>query len=192
MDLTLCTTPHRFPRGYSLIELVVSIVIGTLLAVTGIPWFYTFVQNQRITTEVNRIIGHLHLARTAAITTGTSVVVCKSETGTDCVAQVPRGADWNSGWIVFIDKNDNGIREPEERLLQARSTIGRQITMTFNQPGRIRYSPMGHARTGTLTVCDHRGARFAKAITLYWTGRARLTAEGAAGGPLKCGPETST
>ena len=53
--------------------------------------------------------------------------------------------------------------------------------------GFVEFAPLSPAAsTATLTVCDDRGARAARALIVSRTGRVRLSDQGAAGEPLDC------
>ncbi len=169
-------------RGVTLLELIVTLTVVALLAAFGIPALYDYVQNLRLTAEINRLVAHLHLARTVAISRNTNVVMCKSDDQRACADPAPRGADWSRGWILFVDDNDNGVHDSAELVLHRQEALNEGLTVRFNQPGRVRYQPTGIARSGRFTICDLRGAQFARSVILYWTGRPRTIRE--TGGPF--------
>jgi len=171
------TYQHPLACGFTLFEFMITVALAAVLTITGIPALSAFVQNQRISAEINLIIAHLHLARTVAISKSASVVMCKSDSQADCVVQAPLGSDWSGGWILFIDTNDNGARDAAEPLLRIRPALNGNLRIWFNQTGRIRYRPTGQARSGRFTVCDRRGPQFARSVILYWTGRPRTVRE---------------
>ncbi len=164
-------------RGFSVLESMISLALAALLIAAGTPALRAFLQEQRITAEINHIVSHLHLARTVAISRRASVVMCRSATQRHCIADTPRGADWSGGWIVFIDTDDNGIRGAAEPLLRVRPKLSGGLTVRFNQAGAVRYRSTGEARSGRFTVCDARGPHAARSVVLYWTGRPRTIRE---------------
>lgn len=164
-------------RGLSLFEFMITLALAALLIGAGAPALSTYLQDQRMTAEINRIVAHLHLARTVAISRRASVIMCASETQRDCVDQAPRGADWGRGWILFVDTNNNGERDAAEPLLRTRPAVNRNLAVRFNQAGAVQYRSTGEARSGRFTLCDRRGAQFARSVILYWTGRPRTIRE---------------
>jgi len=90
--------------GFTLIELMVTLVIAVILVVISVPGFRSIIQNNRATTQANELLSAMTLARSEAIKRGTNVSVCSSTDQSTCAASLT----WSSGWIVFVDINNNG------------------------------------------------------------------------------------
>ncbi len=86
-------------RGFTIIELMMTLAVMSILLVVGVPAFQTFVQNNRQTSDHNGLIMALLSARSGAVRTNVPVVVCTSTNGTQCSGS----ANWEDGWIVFTD-----------------------------------------------------------------------------------------
>lgn len=86
-------------KGFSLIELMVTIALLTIFVGIGIPNFVGMVNNNRSVALANEFMASLNSARAEAIKRGKKVSVCPSSNGSSCAT----AADWPSGWIVFID-----------------------------------------------------------------------------------------
>jgi type IV fimbrial biogenesis protein FimT len=66
---------------------------------------YKYVTNaNRISGEVNGLLGDMQYARSEAIKEGQTVTVCSSTNSTSCSGSTT----WQSGWIVFSDVNGTG------------------------------------------------------------------------------------
>ena len=96
-------------RGFTLIELMVTISIGAILMSLGVPMMRNLIERNAVSGQVNSFVGAVQLARSEAIKRGIQVVVCRSanaETSNTptCAAS---GTGWESGWIVFADRNTN-------------------------------------------------------------------------------------
>ena len=89
--------------GFTLPELMVTVVVVAILITVAVPGFRTMVQNNRITTQVNELVTSLNLARSEAIKRSTVVTVCASSSGANCVG------NWDQGWIIFTDSDNNGV-----------------------------------------------------------------------------------
>ncbi|NOY67755.1 MAG: prepilin-type N-terminal cleavage/methylation domain-containing protein [Gammaproteobacteria bacterium] len=64
--------------GFTLIEVMMVIVLGSIIITLAIPGFRSFIQNNRIVTQTNGLVTSLILARSEAIKRGTRVSVCAS------------------------------------------------------------------------------------------------------------------
>jgi type IV fimbrial biogenesis protein FimT len=91
-------------RGFTLVELMITLVIAAIVLTLAVPSFRNTIQNNRITTQVNEVVTAFNLARMEAIRQGSPVSVCPSTDQATC-----SGANnWATGWIVFSDTNAAG------------------------------------------------------------------------------------
>jgi type IV fimbrial biogenesis protein FimT len=90
--------------GFTLVELLITIVVASILLAIGVPAFKDFIKNNRVTAQANDLVSAIQLARSEALKRGTVMVVCASNDQATCT-----GKDtWLDGWIVFSDLNRNG------------------------------------------------------------------------------------
>jgi len=166
--------------------MVTLVVTGVLLAMAA-PGFMTIVYNDRISAEINSLLADVDLARLEAIKRNRDVVLCRSNDGRHCSRSTGPNADWSSGWIIYVNSDGDAKRDPEEPLLQVRSTLRHGMSLRFNQWWRVIYHSDGSARNGTFTLCDFRGSKHARALILYYTGRPRVSDKRADRHLLDCG-----
>src|ERR1700686_3666775 len=109
-------------RGITLIELVAVMGIVAMLLAIGIPSYKYVTNANRISAEINGLLGDLQFARSEAIKEGQTVSVCVSSDGVSCL---PANSAWNNGWIVFSDVNGDGILQTAngDLLLRAQRTF---------------------------------------------------------------------
>lgn len=88
---------HVQARGFTLLELMVTLGVAAILVTVGVPGFISVVQNSRATTHTNELVTALNFARSAATQRGAAVTICRSTTGTACEIG---GTDWSTGWVV--------------------------------------------------------------------------------------------
>jgi type IV fimbrial biogenesis protein FimT len=97
---------RRRSAGFNLIELMIAITVGAILTGIGVSSYRYVTYSNRVSTEVNSLLGDLMLARSEAIKQGVNVYVCPSSTtGTGCAAS---SNTWQGGWIVFSDVDNSG------------------------------------------------------------------------------------
>jgi len=91
-------------KGFTLVELLVTIVILGLLAFFGVPSTQAMIAGNRATTQSNELVSTLLLARSEAIRRNQPVSVCPSTDGVSCTGN----GNWNVGWITFVDSRQAG------------------------------------------------------------------------------------
>ncbi len=170
----------RIEGGFTLIELMVTMIVAVIVLTVGIPAFSAFVKNNRLVTVTNALIGAMNLARSEAIKRGIRVTLCKSGDGSGCSVI----GNWEQGWIVFTDPNDNATYDnATETLLLAHESISNNVTMTGNgnvadyvsyvASGQVRLTNGGF-QLGNITICDDRSGNVGNRIVISRTGRVRL------------------
>lgn len=149
-------------RGFSLIELMITIALAGILMAVAAPSMQKMFKTNRVQTEASSFVGDLMLARTEAVKRGQNVSVCVSSDGLNCLA----ANTWNSGWIVFSDSaaacSGASSTNPAIKVRKAFSgtdTFAASVAktcVTFNREGFT--SNLGTATvTFTLHTADNLG-----------------------------------
>jgi len=111
--------------GFTLLELLVTIVILGVLTTLATPSFQQMIEKNQITTTTNDMVSAFLLARSAAVTQGQNIVVAKV-------------TEWDDGWTV-TDANNNVIlrHDPTSSRLQITS-VGANLAnaLTYTAQGK--------------------------------------------------------
>lgn len=144
-------------NGFTLVELLISLVVVTVLLAMGVPSFKEFVKNNRLSAQSNGLISALQLARSEAVKRGADTVICASSDQATCTGS----ADWDKGWIVFSDLNLNGSPDPggsaplcedtEDCMLSTSAGLTGKSKITTSAAS-LRYLPTGLADNSGATV----------------------------------------
>jgi type IV fimbrial biogenesis protein FimT len=86
-------------RGFTLIELMITISIAAILMAIAIPSFNSTIRSTRLTTYANELITSLNLARSEAIKRGIQMTARRKGANSQ---------QWESGWDIFVDLNGSG------------------------------------------------------------------------------------
>ena len=186
-----CLHPHWRESAFSLYEVIVCLIVLSILSVIAIPGFQQLIASQRITGAVNDLVTALHLARSEAIKRKEQAVLCPSVNGQLCLSPVAGSTAWDTGYLLFIDRNGNHAMDADETIvrifdasedLTIRSTAGRS---------QVSYYPNGLTPGSNLTItfCDKYGRVKPRAVILSNYGRARTSTRAADGSAILC-PET--
>jgi len=143
---------HYASRGVTLVETLVVMGIVAILMAIGIPSYKYVTNANRISAEINGLLGDLQFARSEAIKQGRTVSVCVSTDQTSCSTASP-DLNWHKGWIVYSDMNGNGaIDAPGEVLRAQKSFTGTDTFAANNSIGAINFNREGFATVtnGTL------------------------------------------
>lgn len=108
-------------RGFTLVELVVTLAVAAVLVTLAMPDFSETLRQWRRDSATRALTTSFLLARSEAIKSSRRIMVCPSSTGTGCTA----GTEWRNGWIVFVDDGTtNQAFDAGERILQVNSAQG--------------------------------------------------------------------
>jgi type IV fimbrial biogenesis protein FimT len=171
--------------GLTLVETLVTLAVGSIVLAVGIPALAGLVAGNRITSELNTLTTHLHLARSEAMKRGLRAVICPTRDGATCLGS----QDWGQGYMLFADFDADRERDPDETVLQVHRVDGGQIRIDSGGRRTIAYQADGFARGSNLTVtfCDAAGRADPKAVVVSATGRPRVADIHPNGDPLSCG-----
>lgn len=173
-------------HGFTLIELIITIVITGILFSVAIPSFsHILAQNQQ-TSLLYTIFAQLNFARYEAIKTNQQIMLCKSIDGKLCVTTTL----WSDGWLIFADTDNNKKVSSNESILYIQQSLPDNIFFDYKGSGSsnyFRYFPNGRGSSnGTFTLCNHADEKMARSIIVSRSGRARIDNKKGSGEALTC------
>lgn len=147
-------------RGVTLIETLIGLCIAVALLSSAVPAFTGALERLRLSVTVNELLLAISLARAEATARHTRVAVA------------PRaGNDWSSGWLVFIDTDDNGRLDAGETVVRVFEAVPARMTvaaafgnydghvLSFDHAGLLRRPGSNGMVLGRLTLTSESGVR---------------------------------
>ncbi|MBP9722340.1 MAG: GspH/FimT family pseudopilin [Gammaproteobacteria bacterium] len=130
-------------NGFSLIETIIIIAIIAIVSILVLPNITTMLNQNQVTQQSHDFVTAVQLALSESETSGNKISICaKNSTSDTCVAYttVPDKTVWRNGWLIFSDKNDNGIYDSTDTLLKVQANATNTVSIT--------------APASTLTIVD--------------------------------------
>lgn len=184
-----CRRHRAATAGFSLYELTVTLAVVGVLLGTGVPLMRAATQSARLTTAVNGLVTALHLARSTAITRAVPVSLCPSTDGQFCDPRDGPLLRWQGGWLVFVNADAKGERDPSDELLRMFDGGGGDLAILASaRRPRVTYRATGLAPATNLTFsfCDTRGPDAARTVIVSNSGRPRVAQRRPDGRPPDC------
>ncbi|MDD3518146.1 MAG: GspH/FimT family pseudopilin [Chromatiales bacterium] len=176
-------TEMKRVMGFTLVELMIVLLVAAVALGLGVPSFNRLIQNNRITTHANELVGTLHFARSEANKRGIPVSLCGSDDGASCNGT----SQWKDGWVVFVDADGDGAldtsdadtddEEQDNKVLRVVGALKGNASLTGET--RVTYVATGQvvaAANLELTISAS-GTNLVRCISVSLVGRVSSTAE---------------
>jgi len=165
----LATTFKTNIKGFTLVELMVSVSVTSILAAIAVPNFSDFIVKMRVDNEISQLHRMLFLTRNAAINSGLKAIICPLNDANQCTSQ------WQNELSVFVDVNNNKKFDANETIISIREAINTGDKLIYGK-GRtkITFKPTGQLSglaNGTFRYCPKTHKNRARGITIARSGR---------------------
>lgn len=152
-------------QGFTLYELMITVLIVGIVLSLGIPNFQAFTQNGRMTSTANDLHAAFHLARSESSRAKTNITICASANAMSAAANC--GGTWDQGYIVFVDQDGDINRSgATETVLRAHGAAATGVTLavandatyfSYSAAGLGRPNVGGNTAVSQVVMCDKRG-----------------------------------
>lgn len=161
---------RRTPRGFTLIELMVTVAVSVILLAVAVPSYVNFMRSNKLSTNVNSFVQALHFTRLEA--RGRGATLCASKGLKECESK----AVWSDGWIIFSDYDANGLLNGNDEILR----VGEAFPAGFNIKADAVIVRFGRQGFSVPAGATH---SFEMCIGRDGTGAGRLITVNVAGSP---------
>jgi type IV fimbrial biogenesis protein FimT len=166
-------TPHIAKnirlKGFTLIELMVSVSVTSILALIAVPNFSDFIIKMRVDNEISKLHRMLIMTRNAAINSGQKAIICPLDVSFQCTDQ------WQNELSVFVDENDNKKFDTNEKIISVREQINTSDKLLYGKSrNKITFKPTGHLSglaNGTFRYCPSTHKSNSRGIVVARSGR---------------------
>jgi type IV fimbrial biogenesis protein FimT len=139
------TTARWQVRGFTLVELMLTLVVASILLAVGIPSFRSFVASQQVKNASFDITAALMLARSEAIKRDANVVI------------TPISTSWNNGWAMTTAAVTGNLSQ--HQAFRTGVSITGPSSVTYGGDGRLTasvtsfvVSSSGTTKTATISI----------------------------------------
>lgn len=165
----------------------------------GMPWFITITKSSVMTSAVNSFLADVRFARSEALRRGGGVVMCRSNapeaTVPVCNGNTGATTGWQSGWIIFHDRNADNVFQSTDTLLRVQSPLTSMDSIldpsgspsymfVFSPTGRVRLTDAATLNFGNDSFKNYKNPdnifNLQRVVCMAATGRARVAGDGTA------------
>jgi len=146
----------KLNKGFTLLELMVTLTIAALLMGVGIPFLSDTIERSRVDSAQKDLARDIAYSRQQALSRNTLISVCRSADGASCAG----AGDWNQGWIVFVDTpgGTDGTVDAGEEVLRVHGALASADDLEGSE-AFVQFAPTGSlekpdAGTVLFEVCS--------------------------------------
>ncbi|MCR6495833.1 GspH/FimT family pseudopilin [Thermomonas sp. S9] len=107
-------------RGFTLVELMVTVSVIAILAVVAVPGMTALINSSRLNGQSEEMLSSLQLARAEAVRRNARVTVCPSTDGSTCTS--------STSWTQWIVRGRDNVTATDDVIRSNRASGGVQIS----------------------------------------------------------------
>ncbi|ABM34100.1 GspH/FimT family pseudopilin [Paracidovorax citrulli] len=167
----------RRHRGFTLIELMVTMALVAVLLRIGIPSFVSFQRNSELTSAANGLLASVNSARTEAMKRNMNAGLVPTT-----------GSSWGGGWTAFVDIDGNGSFDAAKDLVVSTqpalasyfsvtgtgTATGDTPSITFNSSGYVKDFGNVTLEIARNDLSDAALLEQTRRVVIFKTGRVRV------------------
>lgn len=167
--------------GFTLIEMLITIVIVAIALTIGIPSMSRQIEKSRqngLRTELQQAV---RLAGAQALASSRPVVLCPSSSSSGCSDD---SSGWADGFMLFVDINSNGSYDNDtDRLLRQHENSSNRKIVISDRPAsspagdRFYFLPNGASSGGSINICSESEEGIDQSLVISGFGSAELKKE---------------
>lgn len=139
--------------GFTLPELLVTVLIMAIVMSIAVPSLKPLISRQDLIAKASLLSSTLAYARNEAVARVDSVTLCGTSDQVSCSGT----SDLSEGWLVFLDKNADGLFNlgDGDELLRQGGDEGNEVTLRLGSSAtHIRFSDRGESsESRTVFLC---------------------------------------
>jgi len=141
-------------KGFTLVELMITLVIAGILMSYAIPSYRQFGLRQNISNQANNLVTDLMFAKVMAVKYGQNINV-----------ESKNGLDWSDGWEIYIDSDHNLARNGADDVL-LRDEDEKNATLSSTLNSLVSFDGLGSVQASGINAIAISHAGIAGNITV--------------------------
>lgn len=113
--------------GMTLLELLIVMSLIAMISLLAIPHFQEYRARHEYTQLFHLLRSHIYLARSHALITQHTVVLCSSSDLKQCGQN-----QWQHGILLYVDRNNNRQRDDDETIISTAATQLKYAQLTWH------------------------------------------------------------
>ena len=119
--------------GFTLINLLIALSISAILATNGVPAIFQSIYYIRASTSYDDLFTLIQFSRQQAVNYHSQVLLCPTIDRVNCID------DWSQTLMVFVDVNNDEIRDELDAIVRARISVQHDEIIMWNSSSSRSY-----------------------------------------------------